>query len=70
MKLRFFGVIAFTLLAGLSPASAQIPIPPGWQPERAVVLLRDGVHAPAQTNENWTSVSPRRGRSGRSRPAA
>jgi len=51
MKLRFFGVIAFTLLAGLSPARAQIPIPPGWQAERAVVLLRDGVHAPLQTNE-------------------
>ena len=50
MKLRFFGVIAVVLLAGLSPAAAQIPIPPGWQAERAVVLVRDGVYAPLQTN--------------------
>jgi 4-phytase / acid phosphatase len=39
------------LLAAAVPAAAQIPIPPGWQAERAVVLLRDGVHAPVQTNE-------------------
>lgn len=58
MKLRFFGVIAFTLLAGLTPASAQIPIPPGWQPERAVVLLRDGVHAPVQTNVPLEVATP------------
>ena len=51
-----------------SPAAAQIPIPPGWQAERAVVLVRDGVHAPLQTELD--SMSPRRGRSGRSSPAS
>ena len=52
MSLRVL-VFAFVaaLLAAAVPAAAQIPIPPGWQPERAVVLLRDGVHAPAQTNQ-------------------
>jgi 4-phytase / acid phosphatase len=39
------------LLAAVVPAAAQIAIPPGWQPERAVVLLRDGVHAPVQSHE-------------------
>jgi 4-phytase/acid phosphatase len=39
------------VLAAAVPAAAQIPIPPGWQAQRAVVLLRDGVHAPLQTNE-------------------
>src|SRR3977135_2872041 len=53
MSLRVL-VFAFVaaLLAAVAPAAAQIPIPPGWQPERAVVLQRDGVHAPAQTNED------------------
>ena len=51
MKLRLFGIIVLALLAGLSPASAQIPIPPGWQPERAVVLIRHGVRAPLESNE-------------------
>ena len=50
MKLRFFGVLAFALLAGLSPAGAQIPIPPGWQAERAVVLVRDGVYRRCKRN--------------------
>jgi 4-phytase / acid phosphatase len=44
-------VFVAALLAAVVPAAAQIPIPPGWQAERAVVLLRDGVHAPLQTNE-------------------
>src|SRR5260370_26770353 len=44
-------VFVAAVLAAAVPAAAQISIPPGWQAERAVVLLRDGVHAPVQTNE-------------------
>ena len=58
MKLRFFGVLAVVLLAGLSPAAAQIPIPPGWQAERAVVLVRDGVYAPLQTELDSNVATP------------
>ena len=50
LRVLVFACVA-ALLAAVVPAAAQIPIPPGWQPERAVVLLRDGVHAPVQTNE-------------------
>lgn len=40
-------VLVSTLMAGLAPAGAQIPpIPPGWQPERVVMLARHGVRAP------------------------
>ena len=58
MKLRFFGVLAVVLLAGLSPAAAEIPIPPGWQAERAVVLVRDGVYAPLQTELDSNVATP------------
>ncbi len=51
MKLRLFGIIVLALLAGLSPAGAQISIPQGWQPERAVVLIRHGVRSPLESNE-------------------
>ena len=51
MKLRLLGVIVFALLAGLSPAGAQIPIPQGWQAERTVVLIRHGVRSPIELNE-------------------
>ena len=65
MSLRVL-VFAFVaaLLAAAVPAAAQIPIPPGWQAERAVVLLRDGVHAPVQTNEEGYSGLPLSGNSG------
>src|SRR5260370_10156355 len=50
LRVLVFSFVA-ALLAAAVPAAAQISIPPGWQAERAVVLLRDGVHAPVQTNE-------------------
>jgi 4-phytase/acid phosphatase len=44
-------MVVAALLAGLSPAHAQIaPVPPGWQLERAVLLSRHGVRAPTETN--------------------
>jgi len=46
------------LLAAAVPAAAQIPIPPGWQAERAVVLLRDGVYAPLQTELDKHVATP------------
>ena len=58
MKLRFFGVLAIVLLAAVGPAAAQIPIPPGWQAERAVVLVRDGVYAPLQTELDSNVATP------------
>ena len=47
-------VLAFVslLAAGLAPAHAQLlPIPPGWQMERTVLLSRYGVRAPLQSKE-------------------
>ena len=51
-------VLVFALLGTLltaflaAPASAQLlPIPPGWQIERAVLLSRHGVRAPLESNE-------------------
>lgn len=45
-------VLAFTLMAGLAPARAQVPpIPPGWQTERVVMLARHSVLAPVETPE-------------------
>ena len=52
MRLRVVVLLIATLLAGLSPASAQIlPVPPGWQLERAVLLSRHGVRAPIESNQ-------------------
>ena len=52
MKIRLLSILLLsTLLAGLSPAAAQIPIPPGWQAERVVVLIRYGVRSPLESNE-------------------
>jgi 4-phytase/acid phosphatase len=51
MKLRVFGVFLLALLAW-SPAGAQVlPMPPGWQMERAVLLSRHGVRSPIKSNE-------------------
>ena len=46
-------LVAFLLAAFLAePASAQIlPIPPGWQMERAILLMRHGVRSALQSNE-------------------
>lgn len=59
MKLRHLGIIVIAaVLAALSPASAQIlPVPPGWQMERAVLLSRHGVRAPLLTNAELDSHS-------------
>ena len=52
MRIRVLVLLIFTLLAGLSPAGAQIlPVPPGWQMERAVLLSRHGVRAPIESNQ-------------------
>ena len=59
MRIRV-AILAFVaaVLAGLSPAAAQIPIPPGWQAERVVSLVRDGVHAPLQTDVEKRVATP------------
>src|SRR5262245_65735844 len=45
-------IVLSAMLAGVSSAHAQIlPVPPGWQLERAVLLSRHGVRAPAPTNQ-------------------
>lgn len=45
-------VLVSVLLAAAPPAGAQLlPIPPGWQAERAVVLIRYGVRSPIESNE-------------------
>jgi 4-phytase/acid phosphatase len=51
MKFRvlIFGFIS-ALLAAALPAAAQVPIPQGWQAERAVVLVRHGVRSPTESN--------------------
>jgi 4-phytase / acid phosphatase len=51
-------VFVSALLAAAMPAAAQIPIPPGWQAERAVVLVRDGVHAPLTREVDMTVATP------------
>src|SRR4029077_9803235 len=56
------GVLVFAFvsafLAAIVPAAAQIPIPPGWQAERVVALVRDGVHAPLQTESEKRVATP------------
>jgi len=45
-------IILSAVLAGRSAAHAQIlPVPPGWQLERAVLLSRHGVRSPSATNQ-------------------
>lgn len=49
MKFRVLVLVVSALLAELAPAAAQLrPIPPGWQLERTVLLVRHGVYAPAE----------------------
>jgi 4-phytase/acid phosphatase len=51
MRIRVLVVVILGLLLG-HPAAAQVlPIPPGWQMERAVLLSRHGVRSPLQSNE-------------------
>lgn len=51
MRIRVLVVAILGLLLG-EPAAAQIlPIPPGWQMERAVLLSRHGVRSPTKANE-------------------
>ena len=51
MKIRLVvAIVLSTLMAGLSPAGAQVPpVPPGWQMERVVLLARHGIRAPDQS---------------------
>src|SRR5215470_15887287 len=52
MSLRVVVVLMLSaLLAGWSSAHAQMPVPPGWQLERAVLLSRHGLRSPIETNE-------------------
>jgi len=53
MRLRVLVLLLVpALVVGLASARAQIlPIPPGWQLERAVLLSRHGVRAPLESNE-------------------
>lgn len=53
----FVLVFVSAVLAAAAPAAAQIPIPPGWQAERAVVLIRHGVHSPFDSNAELDSRS-------------
>src|SRR5215475_5760916 len=47
-----FAIVLSAMLAGLSSAHAQIlPVPPGWQLERAVLLSRHGVRSTSETNQ-------------------
>ena len=47
-----FAIVLSAMLAGLSSAHAQIlPVPPGWQLERAVLLSRHGVRSPTVPNQ-------------------
>jgi len=59
MKRRLLGiVIVAAMVAAVVPASAQIlPVPPGWQMERAVLVSRHGVRAPLPTNAELDSRS-------------
>ena len=51
MRIRVLVAVILGLLLG-EPAAAQIlPIPPGWQMERAILLSRHGVRSPIKTNE-------------------
>ncbi len=51
MRIRVVVAVMFGLLLG-EPAAAQLlPIPPGWQMERAILLSRHGVRSPIKTNE-------------------
>ena len=51
MRIRVLAVFLLSVLL-VGPASAQIlPVPPGWQMERAVLLSRHGVRSPLKSNE-------------------
>ena len=51
MRIRVLVAVIFALLLG-EPAAAQVlPIPPGWQMERAILLSRHGVRSPLKSNE-------------------
>lgn len=51
MRIRVVIAVIFGLLLG-EPAGAQLlPIPPGWQMERAILLSRHGVRSPIKTPE-------------------
>lgn len=51
-------VLVASLLAASMPVSAEIlPTPSGWQIERAVLVHRDGVHAPTAPNDQLDRYS-------------
>src|SRR4029450_10903640 len=63
MPIRVLFASIFGLLLG-EPAAAQVlPIPPGWQMDRAILLSRHGVRAPVKSNEEMDQhvATPRPG---------
>jgi 4-phytase/acid phosphatase len=51
MRIRVLAAVLLSVLLG-EPAAAQIlPVPPGWQMERAILLMRHGVRSPLKHDE-------------------
>jgi 4-phytase/acid phosphatase len=56
MRIRVLVVFVLSVLLG-GPASAQIlPIPPGWQMQRAILLMRHGVRSPLHSNDELANL--------------
>src|SRR4029450_8853760 len=51
MRIRVVVAVILGLLLGEPAAAQMLPIPPGWQMERAILLSRHGVRAPVKSNE-------------------
>ena len=51
MRIRVLVAVLLSAFLGEPAASQILPVPPGWQMERAILLSRHGVRAPLKTNE-------------------
>jgi len=52
MRIRIFVAVILGLLLGEPVAAQLLPIPPGWQMERAILLSRHGVRSPLKAIED------------------
>jgi 4-phytase/acid phosphatase len=57
MRVRVLVVVVLSCLLGHAAAAQPVPVPTGWQMERAILVSRHGVRAPTKPNDEIASYA-------------